>query len=368
MEKENQTEVSFAVDLSKEEYQQFYKIILKYSSASPMQKLGLALVIIMVMVPSVSLYQSGGFAAFWSWDALSVFIPAVLLLLYNHVLLPIFRKRQADRGYDAAVAGGQVFFGTVTVTKEKITKTTSSGSLTMSFSERVLYHEQADMQVFVNAQGRGIILPARCMTAENAQTVRQLATAALPRAVCKIKKPIECQRETPLEYTEEVVITPEFETDITYNAEDRNFVSKEVSARHFKKSFFSNCFISFFAALIFGFGLAPIVGLIIFAGVLLVLTLFLAFTTRRRAKLLLSDEDFRFTFKIAQKALIVDGGARRGVYSIPWKEVRHVYESEKHLEFYSKYHYICVPKRLIADMDSFCRLVDTCRRAEERNG
>ena len=359
-------EVTFVVDLSKGEYLKFYRILTRYSSAAPLQRFGVFLVLVMVAIPLISLYQRSGLQAVFSLDALSLCIPALLLIIYNHIVLPLFRKRQAERGYEAAIAGGQVFAGTVTVSADKITKITPTGTLTMSFRDRVLFHEQEDMQLFVNAQGRGIVLPARCMTADNAKAVREIATAALPSVFCKIKSWIRAERETPMEYIDAQPIVPDFETDVEYNREDRKVVAKEISFRQFKKGFFSNCLISFFTAFIFGFGHSLEIGLLLFLGLLIVLTCFLAFSTRRRTKILLADEHFRFTFKMMKQAVVVDGGHRRGVYSIPWEQVRHVYESEKYLEFHSKQQYICIPKRLIADMDGFEKLVDIGLSMKER--
>lgn len=358
--------VTFAVDLSKEEYLKFYKTITRYSSAAPMQRIGIFFVIVMVAFPLFSMYKNGGFQNFFSLDTLSLFIPAVLLLLYNVCLMPYFRKRQAERGYDAAIAGGQIFAGTVTINSGRITKTTPSGSLTMSFSDRVLFHEQEDMQIFVNTQGRGIVLPARCMTAETAKAVRDIAFAALPPSFCKVKAPIVCERETPMVLCEEEEPAEIlFRTVVTYNKDDREYISKEIFYRRLKNGVLPNCIISFLIALLFGIGQDRLTVLLIFSAVLLFLLLTLAIGGKRRAKVMLSEQNFRFDFKITEKAVTVDGGQRLGLYTVPWMEVRHVFESEKYVELYSKYHYICIPKRLIEDIDSFGKLVDNCRK--ERN-
>lgn len=358
--------VSFAVDLSKEEYLQFYKVLTRYSSAGMMQKVGLVVVIAMVVLPLISLYQSGGLAALLSWEAVSLFIPPVLLLIYNFGIMPLLRKRQAEKGYDAALAGGQIFAGTVTVNRGRITKVTPSGSLTLPFTDRILFHEQEDMQIFVNTQGRGIVLPARCMTKENADAVREIATSALPLSLCKVKALIVCERETPMEITETAPTAPLFEANIAYTGEDRAFIAKELSFRGVKSSVLPGSIIGFMLALLVANGSDLLAAMLVFWGTLLIFVGFTFFSARSRAKFMLSQENFRFTFKITEKAVIADGGERRGIISIPWKTLKHAVEGKDYLEFYNQNQYICVPKRLIEDMDSFRRLVDTCRA--ERKG
>lgn len=364
-EQTNLSTVSFAVDLSKEEYIEFYKTLTRFSSAKTVQRIGLILILLMVAVPFASLYKAYGMEALLSWDALSLLIPAALLLIYNFVLMPQLRRRQAARGYDTAIAGGQVFAGTVTVTDRAVTKTTVSGSMTMSFADKILFFEQADMLVFINTAGRGIVLPARCMTHEQAQTVKTLATTHLPPAFCKSKASIVCDRETPFEMPQTTPAATLFETAVSFEQADRAFVAKEMAARSLKSSVLSGGIIGFLLALLTANKGELLFACIVFWGTFLVVVGFTFFTGRARTKYLLLEQNFRFTFKVTEKAVIADGGERRGVTAIPWAQLAHAVESENFLEFYNKKQYIAVPKRLIADMDSFRALIDACRK--ERN-
>lgn len=357
--------VHFAVDLNKAEYVSFYKVVTRFSSASTVKRIGLFLVLAMVVVPYGSLYQAYGVGALLTWDALSLLIPAALLLFYNFAVMPWLRMRQAKKGYDTAVAGGQVFAGTVTVNDRSVMKTTVSGSVTMSFSDRILFFEQEDMLVFINTAGRGIVLPARCMTADTANAVRALARAALPPAFCKCKAPIRCTRETPFEVDPPAPAKTLFETAVSYSDEDSALVTKELSRRAAKASVLSGCIIGFLLALFIANEGAFITAAFVFWLTILVVVGYAFLSARARAKFAFSSQNFRFTFKVTEKAVIADGGERRGVTAIPWKELRHAVEGDTILEFYNRYGYIAVPKRLIDDMDSFRALVDACRK--ERN-
>ncbi len=361
-EEKKESAVTFAVDLSKEEYLKFYKVVARYSSAGTIQKIALFLVIAMVGIPFYSLYEMGGIKALLSYEALSLLVPAVMLLLYNFCIMPWMRKRQAEKGYDAAVAGGQVFAGMVTVNRQSIIKVTSSGSLTMPFSDRILFHEQEDMQVFINTQGRGIVLPARCMTPETANAVREIAMGVLPPTFCRIKAPVRCERTEPMELIEAKPQEVLFETVVSYEQEDRRFVSKELSARAVKASILPGTVIGFIIALLTAGSGDIVTAAFFFWGILLIFVGYAYFSSRSRAKFMLSQENFRFTFKITSKAVLMDGGERRGILSIPWNAVKHAVEGETYLEFYNQNQYICIPKKLITDIDSFRSLVDRCRK------
>ncbi len=367
MEQQNVNELSFAVDLTKEEYMQYYKVLTRYSAAAPMQRIGLIIVAALTVFGGAVTYQDGGFSALFTPDSLLLFIPAVLLLIYNLCVMPYFRKRQADRGYETAVAGGQIFAGTVTINREKITKITPSGTFTIYFSDRTLFHEQNDMQMFVNTQGRGIILPARCMTKELADGVRNIAFSALPPAFCKVREQMLCQRETPMEIEKPEEAAPSlFQTVVTYNEAEQTYIIQEITNRKLRRSIIPNSILSFLLALLFGMGQSRTTVLAIFVIAHVALTLLGYFRNKRGTKWIVSEENFRFDCKITEKAVIADGGARRGVYNVPWKDVEHVYESDLFVEICSKYHSIHIPKRLIADIDSFGRLMDTCRKERNR--
>ncbi len=357
--------VHFAVDLSKAEYVSFYKVVTQFSSASTVKRIGLFLVLAMVAVPYMSLYRAYGIEALLTWDALSLLIPAALLLFYNFAVMPWLRIRQAEKGYDTAVSGGQVFAGTVTVNDRSVIKTTVSGSVTMSFSDKILFFEQEDMLVFVNTAGRGIVLPARCMTADTANAVRALALSALPPAFCKCKAPIRCTRVTPFEIDPPAPVKTLFEAAVSYSDADSALVIKELSRRAVRASVPSGCVIGFLLALLIANEGAFATAAIVFWLTVVVVVGYAFFGARARAKFTFSSQNFRFTFKVTEKAVIADGGERRGVTAIPWKEMRHAVEGDTILEFYSRYGYIAVPKRLIDDMDSFRALVDACRK--ERN-
>lgn len=362
MEQENRVEpLHFAVDLTKEEYLEFYRALARYTSARTMNTITIVLVALVAGTFLVPTFLEEGYGGLFRLETLYAVIPCALLLLFQFAVMPAVRRRQALRSYEAAIAGGHVFAGTVTVNRTGITKVTVSNSCKLSFSDPVLFHEQADMQVFVNPRGTSIVLPARCMTPEQAKAVRDIAFAALPAQMCKVVQPIVCTRTQPMEAVEETPCDTLFSADVWYNETEIRYIAKETSRRSLKNAVIPSALAGFVLALFLYDGSFLKVA-VAFWGVIAVGLISTALVGRSRTKRMLRDENFRFTFKVTEKAVIADGGARRGVGVLPFRMMKHAVESDQYIEFYNRAQYICIPKRFITDIDSFRSVIDNCRK------
>ena len=370
MEENNNTaSLCFAVDLEKTEYIQFYDLLSRFNGAQRMKRGGCWLVCFLVVSTLLSWVQTDGAAMLQSTDFYLLAGLLVLTVLYMTVGIPLFRRRQAATAFDRAVEAGQIFAGTVTVTEAAITKETPSGTLSLRFSEKLLYLETREMQVFVNTAGRAIVLPGRCLTAEDAAAVRQIAENAIPQPFRRVRETVVARRSERMTLPDEPeTVSSLFEIQVHYRAEERQALARELARRIFFSSFPPYAVSAFLFAFLFGMVDGFLVSALVFWGVLVLSLVLLFVSIRRRSRALMENDDFSFTFSITENAITVDGGAQNGRVMLPWERVSHAVEGADAVEFFNRRQYIYIPKRCIEDIEAFRGLVERCRRLKERNG
>lgn len=370
MEESNTTlPLSFAVDLEKTEYIRFFDLLSRFNGVERLKRWGSWLVCFLLAGTLVSWVRADG-AAIWQshefWLLSGLFLVTVL---YMTLGIPLLRRRQAATTFDRAVEAGQIFAGTVTVTESAVTKETPSGTLSLSFCERILYLETREMQVFVNTAGRAIVLPGRCLTAPDAAAVRRVAENAVPQPFRRVRETVvPCRQERMSVFVEKETQPPLFETQVSYREEERRVLAKELSRRAFLGALPPYAVSAFLIAFLFGLTDGFFVSALIFWGVLALSLLLLGFSSRRRYTALMQSGGFSFTFSVTEEAITVDGGIQNGRVLLPWKRVSHAVEGTDAVEFFNRRQYIYIPKRCIEDMEEFRGLVERCRRLKERNG
>ncbi len=177
-EMEKDTALTFGVGLNKSEYILFQKTMVQFTAGKRFSR-GLSTVAAILAVFTVRNAMKEDTSMWTDPYFLSLLLFFALIFLCVTVLPPIAQRRRAAKGYEDALLGGQVFDGMVTVNAKGVTKVTESGTVTLSFDRDLLFLERAEMFIFVNRFGQGIVLPARCLTAEDAINVRLIAQKSI---------------------------------------------------------------------------------------------------------------------------------------------------------------------------------------------
>lgn len=366
---ENRTEtpLTFAVDLEKTEYLHFFRLLYRFDGGQRIQSFilgGFSLFLLLMLVAGL---REDGLQAFRDADFLLLCGIMLLDLAQWLLVMPLRRRQLAKRTYTQAVEDGQIFAGTVTVTDTDIVKETPSGTQTIRFTDRILYLETPEMQVFVNTGGRSIVLPARCLTPADAAAVREKARAALPPPFFRVLGTVVPQRQERMPVPE-APVAPEtlFSTRVTYRDEERHTLVRELSRRAFLAGFLPYVPVAFLLALVFGLMDGFVIGAVIFWSTLLLLFLLVFSSSRRRYAGLLADDAFSFLFSVTADAITAES-RDNGKTRIRWSRIAHAVEGEDAVEFYNRRQYMYIPKRCIDDIEDFRRLVERCR-STERNG
>lgn len=94
--------------------------------------------------------------------------------------LPAYMKRNAGRAYDQSVLGGHEYYGMLVVYGDRLEKVSGGEVSAVRFADNAAYMETEDMMVLMASSSRAIVLPARCLTAEDAELVRRTVLPAIP--------------------------------------------------------------------------------------------------------------------------------------------------------------------------------------------
>lgn len=370
MENEKKTPLSFGVDLNEKEYIIFQRTVSKFSAAKRLSGfflLGLALFAVFMITQTIQEDVSQLFSA----DTLSLLVFTVLSAVSWLIVPPLLDRIRFKKGYADAIAGGQVFEGMVTVTEESITKVTPSGTLTLPFDNNLLFVERKDMMFFVNRFGQGIVLPARCMTAEDAAVVREVAQASVYPRFFMVKGSFAAARTERMTFESVEPVKTLYTVNITYNGDEQRIMIKTLVKRDVSRTVPSVSLLAFLFAACFGWSYGFWVAAIIFGVSILLFAGIKCLFWLPRYKAAGKGEAVTLSVLFTEQAVVMEREVGQGKQRLilRWKDVAHAVESENAVEIYDKKQYMYIPKRHIGDMDFLRQLVNEKmkRNARERN-
>ncbi|MBP3381131.1 MAG: hypothetical protein J6L00_00675 [Clostridia bacterium] len=352
-EMEKDTALTFGVGLNKNEYVLFQKTVAQFTSGKRIyQTVTLAIFI---------------FLAFTVWDIVKSDLtvlkePLVIsslvffvLLFVGFILIPkIAENKRYAKGYENAVAGGQVFDGMVTINTDGITKVTESGAVTLPFGKDLLCIERREMLIFVNRFGQGIVLPARCLTTQDAADVRMTAQRNINPRFYVVKARLEPSATARMELSPVTPPAVLYTVAVQYDENERTALMKTVIQRDIYRSaplMFLFCFLlSVSVGIDNGFSAAAIafwVAIALFAGVKAL------FWVPRYRHTIRAENNITVTLN--ERAVVVEkkSEAIPQKLVLQWKDIAHAVESETAVEMYNKRQYVYIPKRCVGDMEFF---------------
>ena len=183
---ESQDEMSFAVDLNREEFIRFNLLNLRLNGLMRFRK-GLLVVLGVLGVMNVLVLildaRSGVV------DPVMIALLALLLLIGAGYLfgIPAYVRRSSGKAYDSSRASGYEYHGMVTLYPDRMEKKSAGEVSRIPFGEAV-YVETADLILLMSPRSKAIVLPSRCVTDADADRVRQAVFAAVPPSRQKLYK------------------------------------------------------------------------------------------------------------------------------------------------------------------------------------
>ncbi|MGN0171358.1 MAG: hypothetical protein ACI39E_01080 [Acutalibacteraceae bacterium] len=353
---------AFAVDLTKEEYIDYYMTLSKMNGPLRMQKptmifLGLNALVCAAMFVYISVRERA-----IDWELLLLLVCMVALWA---LILPLLYRRirkNAQRLYEQGSDNG--YYGVVRVYETGISKETENGTVKVSFSPTSVYLENAEfMAFFSGGSERAIVLPARCLTEEDAAVLRRCVfadTAKLQRRVIKRMTPKASVHIAPQEpsATQSALLT----LDFSYLQEELEKLASDTGLRNYIYSLPTITVLS----VLMGALTAMLTEDILFGGLIAVamLLLYLFLMTRIsrsrvRRSLGISPHMARLIVSFTDRGITTLRGGTQGARSLlVWESISRAVERKTCVEFFSGRSFLRIPKRCIPDMQELRGIVD----------
>jgi hypothetical protein len=349
------------IDLTREEYIRYYTLFSKLSGPLRMQNVQLivSLVFCVVLIGFcvIDFMQTGVV------DWLFAGIGGVLLLasFFLWWYAPHHVRRAAAKAYDETLAGGYCYRGTLRVRDDRVEKENEQGIHTVKLGSTTLFIENPDMMVFLTANRRSIVIPARYLTAEAASAVRE-AAEKLPYRNRRYLGRVEPKGETPAHVClpEDTVL---WEQSVRYEPDELADLIRYNATQNFLKRLPFHSVMS----VLFGVGLGwdgstnmlPCIGW--FIGFFALTTVFNLVMPRRRAQFIAAQADIAartVDIKLTERGVWMTD-PNKGFAVIPWTAIEHVIDRDTFVEITRGVQSIRIPKRQIADFSAFDALIRT---------
>lgn len=351
----------WAIDLTREEYIRYYTLFSKLSGPLRMQTVQLIISVvfaaILVAFCVFDFLQTG--TVDWLFTAIGVVLLLASFGLWWYA--PRHVRRTAAKAYDETLAGGYCYAGTLRVRDDRVEKENVQGIHTVHLNGGTLFIENPEMMVFLTANRRSIVIPARYLTAEAASAVRAAADK-LPYRNRRFLGRVVPQGETPVAACppEDTVL---WEQTVRYEpAELADLIRHNVTQNFLKRLPFHSVM-----SALFGFGLGwgdgtdilPCIGwFIAFFALTAVTNLVMP---RNRAKLIAAQADIAgrtVAIKLTDRGVWMTD-PNKGFAVLPWSVIEHVIDRDTFVEITRGPQSIRIPKRYIADFSAFDTLVCT---------
>lgn len=353
----------FAADLRREEYIAFNMLLAKNGGVLRMRKVHTAIFVVMLGVSVWMLLLE--FLEFGTLDPVMLLVIGFIavtggLLLFG---MPAYLRHNAGRAYDQSLLAGHSYYGMVQVYGDRIEKVSGGTTSAIQFSENAAYLEDRDMMVILASSSRAIVLPARCMTREDADRVRQTILAGIPPVRQRLLSRLSPQAERRMPPPEEKPVCDEelYALNVRYEPEEFVKMVSDTAMRSYVRMLplYSGTALAsgLMAALLFD---VP-AGLGTFVLIMLALFLLNTLSARSRAKrslAVMSADALSIRLTLTERGLVASGARAGEETRIPWVSLQHAVEKKDCVEFYNNRLFIRVPKRCIFDMDELRRVVD----------
>lgn len=297
----------------------------------------------------------------WLLIGLSIALAVVAIGFWLYV--PHRLRRRAAAEYDRMIECGYNYCGELQISDTEIIKIGEELTTRVRLDGRAVFMESVESLVFIGSEQRAIVLPARCLTKEIADRLRQAADRLPPSSrrffgrICPQGQMVAAP--VPVEQT---VL---WDQTIHYNPQETLDILKARTLQQFWGRLPYFAVMSTMLALMFGWSETSILPCVLaFFGALALLSVFnLVIPLFRLRKM--QQMGYAPTPNSALQVKLTDRGVRMlegdRFACAPWSQIEHVYDRGEYAEMLWSQHFLRIPKRCIADIGEFDAIIKRCR-------
>ena len=358
--------MSFPVDISREEFVRFNMIV---STVNGLLKIRKGQLVLNVVLGAISLMML--LSEIYVYRKVDPVLVLLLIFIFGAGCMLMFGakahvRRSAERSYDRSRMDGQSYYGLIKVYPFRIEKQSSRASVSMNLSNETVYIESHDMMVLLSKQTPAIVIPARCITQQDAELFRKVIFSAVPPTRQKINArliPTATQHITPSEteadqtaWEEEAAIRIE----VDYTKEEIVKMASDTALRSYMKILPYYSIMSMIAALMFGLLYNLGIGIAIYILINGGLFGFQFFGSRMRAgKLYDHFPQSRISVAFTDFGIQIRTPGNTNGIRLEWKAVTRAVERPNDVEFFSQTVFLRIPKRCVSDFNALKEFINS---------
>lgn len=356
-------ELQYAVGLTRDEYVRSQELVNRALRGKP-QLFGRIFSIAMMLLCVLALaaeYRISGVIE----PALAIVMTLMIVAeVWTILSLPRQIRRRNEAMYDSTVFAGHCFDGVLTVDEFGIEKRTVDETTRVRFSDCAAFIEAADMMLFCVNGGKSIVIPARCLTVEDAELTKKAAFEKIPQTRRYLMEPIAAQLEQRASIKETVGENDEIlmTVNVEFTSSELKSQLTETAIQQYVENLPQKVLVSVFLTIMvyFAFEITPLPVFLMGMVVLFFWDIVMARLRARRA-IRVTEGAARFvTLELGEKALYIRGrgpSARRMI--LPWSYITRAGEWPKEVVFFAnRIRAFVVPKRCVDDMEQLRQIVD----------
>ncbi len=349
------------IDLTKDEFIEYYMTVAKRFGTLRMQKPSMilfAVYAVITIVFTVMVYVQDGVV---DWLMLTVLGVTLVSAALTYFLFPARIRRKAAMLYDAGNTNG--YYGELIVNRLEITKIVGEDEqVTVPLDEKAMFLEtDTFMALFTAGSPKAIVLPPRCMTPDMASAVREAVFAQGSRIHRRVVSRMPAKAAAPIDRRALPAAAKTLYTcEVTFEPDEIKAQIKDTGNKQYVDSLPT---IVIFAMLM-GSMMAMIGESLLwfFIGALGVvigmLLLSLLSSSTRSKQAAMNGENTRIRFELTDHGVMITSrGADRKVF-MQWNSLKYVTAYPDYVEFCGLDQIVRIPKRHIDDFDAFSAVVD----------
>lgn len=362
----NEPETSFPVDISREEFIRFNLTVSKSTGLMRFRNGQMILFGILGIFSLLSVLNDA--LAYKKADAvmilLVVFIAAMeCVLLFG---LSSYIKRTSGSSYDQTILTGNSYYGCIHVYPDRVEKQNKNMNTDIPFNSQTLYIETKQMMILLYPNTPAIVLPARCLTKEDADAVRKAVMTGLPAAHQKlIDRMIPLAKEPIMPPVSEENKNPDNEqmhVDVTYSQDEFIKLATDTAGMGFMKALPIYSGLATTAGLLFGllynFGVGIFVFILIIGGIF-VMNILGVRAKANRSYMQMSENGTRIGISFTVKGITISSPSTHDSIGMIWESITRAVERREYIEFYTKTAFLRIPKHCIEDIGLLRQIVDS---------
>lgn len=365
--------LAFGADLTKEEFIAFSLTAGRDPRRTrQMRSLSAVSTGLMTVMCLYFIYDAWRFSGEFDWQTFALLVLVLLLGLFSLFGAPQLFRRRAAVQYEQSRRMGYSYHGVVRVYARRIEKETADRLTVIPLNRETRFLEREDVMALAQPGQPSLILFARYLNEDAARCVRDTVMANIPPENCQLLSRLRPAAEglMPPPVFEQKEEEPPQRFILSYTEEEYYQLTKEMLYTTLSRQLPLLSGGALVCGVILWLASAdPVMGAGTCAALLLLIYLTRVLLPLRRAKAAAQrdgEQGTQIILSVTKREILLSVIEGQPV-TLPWQAITRAVSEPDYIRLYAeKQQAVVIPKRCLADVDEFCRMVDAYMEVASR--